>query len=414
MIREKLYNLGINIFGGAMKIAAELNPKAKLFVEGRQGLLQKIEADFHKQKSDVAWFHCASLGEFEQGRPVIEAFKEHFKEYKIVLTFFSPSGYEVQKNYVHADYIYYLPLDTPNNTASFVQSIKPKIAFFVKYEFWHNYLIELKKINSKIISFSTIFRADQAFFKNKEGFQQNMLRQFDYFFVQDQNSFDLLSSIKIENKIITGDTRFDRVFEISQNPLDIAIAREFSKNTPTLVIGSSWPRDIQALELVANQLNKINIIVAPHEINDNNIKEIFETFSNRNGILFSKSDLESIKDKNLLVIDNVGMLSSLYQYADFAFVGGAFGEGLHNILEPSTFGIPILFGKEYSKFKEAIDLVGRKGAFSIKNKEECLSKLQELLDNQELRLNTGKITKNYVLENQGRSKKIMEYCINTL
>jgi len=253
-MREKLYNLGVNIFGGAMAIASKLNPKAKLFVEGREGLLQKISDDFKDNIANVAWFHCASLGEFEQGRPVIEAFKAHFTDYKVVLTFFSPSGYEVQKDYEHADFVYYLPLDTPKNTSSFVNTIQPKIAFFVKYEFWHNYLSALKKADAIILSFSTIFRANQAFFKNNGGFQQNMLRQFDYFFTQDQNSFDLLSSIDINNKVIAGDTRFDRVAEICQNPKNIEIAKVFSAQAPTLVVGSSWPRDIEALELVANQL----------------------------------------------------------------------------------------------------------------------------------------------------------------
>ncbi|KXX70015.1 3-deoxy-D-manno-octulosonic acid transferase [Flammeovirga sp. SJP92] len=414
MLKEEFYNLGIHAYSGAMRVAALLNPKAKLFVEGRKNLIQKIQDDFSNNNKAVAWFHCASLGEFEQGRPVIEAFKQQFPDYIIVLTFYSPSGYEVQKNYEYADYIYYLPIDSKTNTSNFVKYIQPKIAFFVKYEFWHNYLKELKKINATIISFSTIFRSNQAFFKSKGGFQQNMLKQFDYFFTQDQNSYNLLSSININNKVIAGDTRFDRVAEICQKPLSIEVAEAFSKDTFTMVVGSSWPRDIQALRKVANNIDNLKLIVAPHEISDKKIDEIFETFSSKKGIKYSNSTLENIKDKKLLIIDNVGMLSSLYQYADIAYVGGAFGEGLHNILEPATFGIPVLFGKEYSKFNEAIQLVERQGAFNLQNEEECFNKVEQLISDKKFRLQTGNITKKYVEENLGSTKKIIDFCKEVL
>lgn len=414
MYKEAFYNLGNHAFSGLMKVAALLNPKAKLFVEGRENLIQKIKDDFSSNTKTVAWFHCASLGEFEQGRPVIEAFKQQFPDYNIVLTFYSPSGYEVQKNYEHADYTYYLPIDTSQNASDFVRLIQPKIAFFVKYEFWHNYLKELKKIGSHIISFSTIFRANQAFFKNNGGFQQNMLRQFDYFFTQDQNSYNLLSSINIDNKTVAGDTRFDRVAEICNNPRTIEIAEAFSKDAFTLVVGSSWPRDIQALKKVANEIDELKIIVAPHEISEHKIDEIFTTFSSKKGIKYSESTLDSIKDKKLLIIDNVGMLSSLYQYADVAYVGGAFKEGLHNILEPATFGIPVIFGKEYSKFNEAIQLVERKGAFSIQDEEECFDKIKNLINDDNYRTLTGNITKKYVAENLGSTDKIIDFCKKVL
>ncbi|WP_044205318.1 3-deoxy-D-manno-octulosonic acid transferase [Flammeovirga sp. OC4] len=414
MLKEAFYNLGIHAYSGAMSAVALFNPKAKLFVEGRKNLIQKIKNDFSDNTKAVAWFHCASLGEFEQGRPVIEAFKQQFPHYTIVLTFYSPSGYEVQKNYEYADYVYYLPIDSKSNTSSFVKYIQPKIAFFVKYEFWHNYLKELKKVNAQIISFSTIFRANQAFFKNKGGFQQNMLKQFDYFFTQDQNSYDLLSSININNKMIAGDTRFDRVAAICQKPRVDQIAETFSKDSFTVVVGSSWPRDIQALQKTANTLSGIKWIVAPHEITDKKINEIFNTFSSKKGITYSNSTSDNIKDKNLLIIDNVGLLSSLYQYADVAYIGGAFGEGLHNILEPATFGIPVVFGKEYSKFNEAVQLVERQGAFNLQNEEECFNKMKQLFDDKHYRLKTGNITKKYVEENLGSTEKIIDFCKGVL
>ncbi|AZQ61029.1 3-deoxy-D-manno-octulosonic acid transferase [Flammeovirga pectinis] len=410
MIQEKIYNIGTYMFSGAMKFASLLNPKAKLFVDGRHQLLSKIQTDFKNNNQEIAWFHCASLGEFEQGRPVIEAFKVQFPAYKIVLTFFSPSGYTVQNNYEHADYIYYLPLDTKSNAELFVKTINPQIAFFVKYEFWHNYLVALKTIGAKIISFSTIFRANQAFFKSNGGFQQNMLKQFDYFFTQDKNSFDLLSSININNKIIAGDTRFDRVAQICASPKQIPIAQKFSEKATVLVVGSSWPRDISALSLVASNLPELKIIVAPHEISDKKIDFITSTFSTRNSIRFSEATEQNIADKNLLIIDNVGMLSSLYQFADFAYVGGAFGEGLHNILEPATFGIPVVIGKEYSKFIEAVQLVEREGTFSIKDASSCLSIIKKLFDNTNFRNKTGNITKEFVRENLGSTDKILSYC----
>ncbi|NLR89999.1 3-deoxy-D-manno-octulosonic acid transferase [Flammeovirga agarivorans] len=410
MMEETLYNLGTTAFSGAMKLASYLHPKAKLFVEGRKNLLEKVESDFANNNSTVAWFHCASLGEFEQGRPVIEEYKTQFPTHKVVLTFFSPSGYEVQKDYDSADFIYYLPLDKPQNTKRFVDAIQPKIAFFVKYEFWHNYLKALKAINATVVSFSTIFRKDQAFFKNKDGFQQNMLKQFDYFFTQDQNSYDLLSSINIDNKEVAGDTRFDRVAEICNHPKQIPLAEQFSKDATTLVVGSSWPRDIEALRLVASELEDIKIIVAPHEISDKKINHIKDTFSTRKAILFSEATEQNIIDKNLFIIDNVGMLSSLYQFADFAFVGGAFKEGLHNILEPATFGIPIVIGKEFKKFNEAIELVKRKGTFSITDVNSCLSIFNKLNSDLEFRKKSGKITKGYVQENLGSTEKIITYC----
>ncbi|MBB3698371.1 3-deoxy-D-manno-octulosonic acid transferase [Flammeovirga yaeyamensis] len=410
MIQEQLYNMGNVAFGGAMKIASFLHPKAKLFIDGRKGLLSKISSDFKNNTRPVAWFHCASLGEFEQGRPVIEAFRTVFTDYLIVLTFYSPSGYEVQKEYDQADFVYYLPIDTKSNATKFVETIQPKIAFFVKYEFWHNYLNALKKNSSRIISFSTIFRPDQAFFKKGGGFQQNMLKKFDFFFTQDQRSFDLLSQININSKEIAGDTRFDRVAEICASPKQIPLAQQFSEGNQVAVVGSSWPLDIEALSKSVNSISSLKWIIAPHEISDKKIQFIIDTFSSRKCIRYSKATTENINQYDILIIDNIGMLSSLYQFADFAYVGGAFKEGLHNILEPATFGIPIVIGAEFSKFIEAIALVERKGVISIQSSEECLSIIKKLVDDVEFRTTTGRITKQYVNENLGSTEKIISYC----
>ena len=241
-----------------------------------------------------------------------------------------------------------------------------------------------------------------------------MLRKFDYFFTQDKNSYDLLSSINIDNKTIAGDTRFDRVAEICKKPLSIEIAEAFSKDAFTLVVGSSWPRDIQALNKAVNEIENLKVIVAPHEITEGKIKEIFTTFSSKKAIKFSESTLDNINDKKVLIIDNVGMLSSLYQYANVAYIGGAFGEGLHNILEPATFGIPVVFGKEYSKFNEAVQLVNQQGAFSIQNEEECYNKILQLMNDDHFRTKTGNITKKYVEDNLGSTNKIIDFCKGVL
>lgn len=396
--------MGIKSYGLLLKAVAPFNEKAKLFTEGRKDIWDKIETFVAKNDAPIAWFHSASLGEFEQGRPVIEAYKKEYPNHKIVLTFFSPSGYEVRKNYKEADLIIYLPLDTEQNAKRFITTLKPTIAYFIKYEFWHHYLSALKRNNIPVISISAIFREDQPFFKKYGEFNREILRNFRHIFVQDQKSLDLLKSIQINNSSIGFDTRFDRVQEIYEQRKDLPIPQKFSEGSKCLVLGSSWKSDLDVIYTTLTELIKsknLKLIIAPHEIGESSILETEKAFEGAKIIRFSNATTENVVDKDILIIDNIGMLSSLYQYGDFAYIGGAFGSGLHNTLEAATYGIPVLFGSKYSKFKEARDLVELEGAFSCQDEKDFKSKFYKLLNDDELRVKCGNTAKKYVEENTG-------------
>ncbi len=388
-----------------MRLVASFNPKARLWVEGRRnwelGLAQKLAGNV----APIVWFHAASLGEFEQGRPVIEAFRKQYPAYKILLTFFSPSGYEVRKNYEGADYILYLPADTPDNAHQFISLVKPEMAFFIKYEFWYNYLRELKSANVPILSFSAIFRPDQLFFKSYGGFYRNMLHAFNHILVQNQESVDLLKRIGIANVTLAGDTRFDRVAHVAAARKEIPLAATFKNGQPLLVVGSAWPEDMNVLIPFLNTFNQsLKVIIAPHEIHDNEI-ERWQTQLAKPSVRFSKANENTICSAQVLFIDNVGMLSSLYQYGEFAYIGGAFKQGLHNILEAATFGMPLFFGPEYSKFQEAVDLVNEGAAFSISNVATFTASFsKQYADSSE----AARISRTYVQRNIGATAKVMQ------
>ncbi len=415
MLLDFLYNLSIYLYVFLLKLIAPFNKKAKLWVDGRNKQFNKIKADAERRQlrsrsAKVAWFHCASLGEFEQGRPVIEAFRKQYPDYKIVLTFFSPSGYEIRKNYSGADYIYYLPADTPENAKEFVKIVQPAIAFFVKYEFWKNYLAELKKCKIPVISFSAIFRPNQVFFKFYGGFYRRLLHQFNHILVQNESSLDLLRNIGIENATLAGDTRFDRVKQIVDNRKDIPVVKEFKDGHQIFIIGSAWQSDMDVLIPLINDLKDgTKFIVAPHEIHDAEI-DIWRKQLSVKSVLFSDTDeVKDLANYDVLFIDNIGMLSSLYQYAEYAFIGGSFGKGLHNILEAATFGMPIFLGnKSYEKFQEANELIHLGGAFPIEIMEELKVLYQALKANEKNRVKTAEICSNYVLTNVGATQKIME------
>ncbi len=449
---NQLYNLSIYAYSLIIRLLSLFNPKAKLWIEGRKGIFEKLGSALltnrgsasltnrdsasltnrdsaslanrdsasltNRGSASLAWFHCASLGEFEQGRPVIEAFRAKYPAYKILLTFFSPSGYEVRKNYLGVDYIFYLPADTPENARKFIEIVQPTIAFFVKYEFWRNYLSELEKQQIPVISFSAIFRPKQLFFKSYGSFYRKVLNKFDYILVQNQESFDLLKSINIKNITLAGDTRFDRVKQIVEAKKEIIVARDFKANRQIFIIGSAWQADMEVLIPLINSLkNDANIafIIAPHEIHKEEIRTWQKQIESES-ICFSKikSDTQ-LADYQVLIIDNVGMLSSLYQYADFAFIGGAFGKGLHNILEAATFGLPIFFGnKYYQKFQEAVDLIKLGGAFSIAATNDISLIVNELQENLEKKNQTSLICKNYVLDNTGATEKVMNVVVSIL
>lgn len=370
-------------------------------------------------KSPIAWFHCASLGEFEQGRPVIEKFKATFPDDKILLTFFSPSGYEVRKNYAGADYICYLPSDTPSQAQEFIEYFNPSIAFFVKYEFWYNYLRILHEKRIPVISFSAIFRENQIFFQWYGSFHRNILKFFTHIFVQNKSSLELLQSIGIQNVTVGGDTRFDRVKQIADARKTLPIIETFKDGKPLLIIGSCWQQDFEIITPFLNKFEKdLKVIIAPHEINVEEIERWREKL-NSNSIKYSEIIVCSNNSSNIntnplipniLIIDNIGMLSSLYQYADFAWIGGAYSKGLHNILEAATFGLPIFFGnKKYKKFQESIDLERLSGAKAIANTADFDIEFRKLYDDFDLRNQKSEIIKKYVEENTGGTDMVIGF-----
>jgi 3-deoxy-D-manno-octulosonic-acid transferase len=395
-------------------MASLFNSKASLFVAGRKGLLHKLESAFAKNKNPVVWIHCASLGEFEQGRPVMEALKRERPSYKILLTFFSPSGYEVRKKYEHADWVYYLPWDFPSNVRAFVSIVKPSLAIFVKYEFWFHYANELNKQSIPILSIASIFREGQLFFKWYGGFYRGILKKFTYFFVQNYQSHDLLKSIHLTNVSVVGDTRFDRVVEIVRNAERLPVAQAFKATEKLMVIGSAWPEDMEVLTPFINEHgNYLKFIIAPHEVSEPSLMEIEKALLQKY-IRYSHATVTNVEECRVLVIDNVGMLSKLYRYGEFAFVGGAFGKGLHNVLEAACYGIPVFFGnKNYEKFQEANDLINRGGAFEVAGYSDFLMKYEQVTAPENFLL-ACEITRSYVEENLGATEKIMAYCRKVL
>lgn len=401
-----LYELSIYGYVFVIRIVALFNTKAKLWVEGRRGLLQKIQLDFQSSVAPKVWFHAASLGEFEQGRPVIEAFKAIYPEYEIILTFFSPSGYEVRKNYTGADYIYYLPADTERNAKRFLEIVNPRAVFFIKYEFWRNYFEAIRNKSIPLISFSTIFRADQIYFKRK-GFNRDTLYLIDYFFVQNKLSGELLEGIGLSNWKKVGDTRFDRVLALRNNLQQFEIIERFKGTSKVMVVGSAWKEDIATLLPLIND-SDLKFIIAPHEINTDEITSYRNSIVEKSAVF---SEPETIcKETKVVFVDSIGLLTSLYQYADYAFVGGAFRTGLHNTLEPATFGVPIFFGPIYDKFQEAVDLIERLGAFSVNSSEDLQSLMERFSNDSSFYKKTCEITANYVSENVGATTQIIDYC----
>lgn len=386
-------------------MAASFNSKAHKWVAGRQGWAARLQEQLITNRQPIAWFHAASLGEFEQGRPVMEAFRAEYPTHKILLTFFSPSGYEVRKEYEGADFILYLPADTPENARQFVQLVRPEITFFIKYEFWYNYLRELKIARVPVVSFSAIFRPNQLFFKPHGGFYRNLLRYFDHILVQNQESVDLLKSVGITSVTLAGDTRFDRVAQVAAAKKSILLAHAFKENTPLLVVGSAWPEDMDVLIPFLNAFDQpLKAIIAPHEIHNTEIED-WRRQLKKPSVRFSEADEPTIASASFLFIDNVGMLSSLYQYGEFAYIGGAFKQGLHNSLEAATFGMPLFFGPEYSKFQEAIDLVNEGAAFSVSDTTELNTLFKKQYDDSE---EATRVSREYVQRNIGATAKVMQ------
>lgn len=401
-----LYNAGIFIYNGLIHLAAPFNHKAALMIKGREDWDDRIREKIHKGDRNI-WVHCASLGEFEQGRPVIEAIKKDFPHYKIILTFFSPSGYEIRKNYANADCICYLPADTPRNAAKFIALVKPEMAIFVKYEFWNNYISVLHVNKIPLYLISGIFRSGQHFFKWYGSFFRSILIKFEKIFVQDQASFDLLSGIGIRNVVLAGDTRFDRVMQLTGTAREIPQIEQFRGGEILFLAGSSWKQDE---EIIAQYINsfpgRMKWIFAPHEIDSSNIDRI-EKLIKTSCVKFSDYD-EKTAGARVLIIDNIGMLSSAYRYAFISAVGGGFGKGIHNILEPACWGIPVLFGPNHEKFKEAVDLLQAGGARSFTSYDDFKTIMDEWLTNGELYKTSSEIAGKYVIEHTGATEKIIK------
>lgn len=404
-----LYQLSLYLYQLLIEVVSPFNLKARQFRDGRKQIFDRIKIAILGNEAPVVWFHCASLGEFEQARPVIELFKSKHTEYKVFLTFFSPSGYEIRKNYTGADWIFYLPIDTAHNAKLFVGLVKPQMAFFTKYEFWYFYLKTLHQCQIPVYSFSSIFRKKQVFFKFYGGFYRSFLKYFKHFFVQDEASKQLLNDININNVSVAGDTRFDRVAEICANKKNIPIAEKFKNNELCMVIGSSWLSDINILLPIINDNSiKLKYIIAPHEIHEVEIQNLIKSLTKK-VVRFSEANEASISEFEILIIDNIGMLSSLYQYGDMAYVGGAFGKGLHNILEPATFGMPVFFGPKYAKFNEAVNLIAESGAFSVNNTLELEIIISKIVTDSTYRNQLATIAQNFVEKNTGGSEMIVKY-----
>lgn len=409
MVAKFLYNILIYLLDFALIIASFFNSRAKKIIKGRKHWREDLESAIAKHGRNMLWFHCASLGEFEQGRPVIEKLKHQYPGIKILLTFYSPSGFEARKNYKYADAVLYLPADTRRNANLFIEILKPRIAVFVKYEFWYNYLDACRENNLILLSISSIFRTEQVFFKPWGKFFIKRLGNFTHIFVQDENSRSLLGKHGINNITVSGDTRFDRVYEISKDPLEIDKVDGFSNDADVMVLGSVWPSDMKILlPLINDDTINLKFILAPHIISEREIAGIQTSLAVSSGRF---SDFSDGGDKKVMIIDNIGMLSSLYRYGRIAYVGGAFAEGLHNILEPAVFGLPVIFGDHplNKKYMEVAGLINAGGGFAIHTSEELRSIVLRLLTDRDLYHSVATASATFVANNTGATGRIVGY-----
>lgn len=407
-----LYNIAMLIYQSFIWLASKFNNnKATLFLSGRENVFALLEQKRLPGERYV-WFHAASLGEFEQGRPIMESLKNSHPEFKILLTFFSPSGYEVRKDYQGADIICYLPMDMSWNVKRFLDIVQPDCAIFIKYEFWMNYLLELKKRQIKTYIVSAIFRESQLFFRSYGGFYRRLLKSFSHLFVQNDESVRLLHSIGVDNVTKVGDTRFDRVADIASNAKELPIVQLFKSDKKVLVAGSSWPNDEEILLSYFNQNKDIKLIIAPHEIHEEHLQSIISKLK-RPYLRYSQATTENISEADCLIIDCFGLLSSIYRYGEIAYIGGGFGVGIHNILEAAVYGIPVVFGPNFRKFQEAVDLHQEGGAFVVDSYESFSQIMSEFLEeNSSLYSSACKVSNDYSQANKGATSKVVNAIFN--
>ena len=402
-----IYNILINCARPILNILAKFNPKINKGVIGRKQTFDRLRN--HISKSDrTLWFHCASLGEYEQGLPVFEALRKQYETHKIVLSFFSPSGYENKKESDIADVVVYLPLDTKKNAREFTELLQPEIAIFVKYELWPNLLAALNDHDCKLILISALLRSNQVYFKAYGKLLRQSLFHFDHIFVQDESSRSLLEGIGYHKVTVSGDTRFDRVYDQLQIDNTLDFIEDFKGNSLCVVAGSTWPEDEKLLidYINRNASPNLKFVLAPHDIKSSQITSFQESLNARS-IRYTEIGQSDLSNFEVLIVDTIGLLSRIYSYADIAYVGGAAGKtGLHNTLEPAVFGIPIVIGPEFRKFQEAVNLVSLKGCISVKNQNEFSKAFDQLKKDVNFREKTGKINYNYIQENKGATAQI--------
>jgi 3-deoxy-D-manno-octulosonic-acid transferase len=406
---RSLYNLFIHSYNSAITIASVFNEKASLWKKGRANIFKNIEQALQKNER-IIWFHCASLGEFEQGRPLIEKIKNEKPEFKIFLTFFSPSGYEIRKDYPFADYIFYLPTDTAKNAKRFVELLNPEIVIFVKYEFWFNYFTEIKNKDIPLYLISGVFREDQHFFKPWGSWQRNQLKNISYFFLQDDKSTKLLKKFGFNNVTTTGDTRLDRVSEILKEEVKFPIIENFAMGSKVLCAGSSWPPDEDIiLHYLKSNNSNLKLIIAPHDISKSHIDEIRNKFQEYELAVYSETkEGDNLSEKKILIIDSIGLLNKIYRFTDIAYVGGGFGVAIHNLPEAAVYGIPVLYGPKHTNFREALEMSEQGGGFPVNNKEEFSQKINQLLQDGDYYKESAEAAANYIKRNTGSTELILK------
>lgn len=401
------YDLIMSLYAGIIRLVGLRYEKARLWSEGRRDLFSRMREKIDPRER-IIWLHVASLGEFEQGRPLIEALRESHPEYRILLTFFSPSGYEIRKNYAGADYIFYLPIDTRKQVRQFLDIAHPELVIFVKYEFWLNFLTELRRRQIRTYVVSAIFRRNSVFFRFYGGLWRKALKTFEVLFVQNEESKSLLAELGYPNAVVAGDTRFDRVAKIAREAKQVAMIERFKGNKQLFIAGSTWGPDEELLIPLMNDNPELKFVIAPHEMDEGRIERLMR--ETRGGaVRYTQcNETTSFEGKQLLILDTVGLLASAYGYASWGYIGGGFGVGIHNTLEAATFGLPIAFGPKYEKFKEARDLVAIGAARSITTYEELKAWFAPLRDDKEHLTKSSRLARDYTLSHQGATETILK------
>lgn len=399
-----MYTIAIYLYALAVRLASLTNRKARLMIKGHRKTWRTLR-DHAKEGQNYVWFHAASLGEFEQGRPIMERLRREHPEKRILLTFFSPSGYEVRKDYAGADIVCYLPFDTPLNARRFVRLVQPEKAFFIKYEFWHHYIDELHRAGVPVYSVSSIFRNDQIFFRPYGRGYARVLHHFNHFFVQNEASRRLLNSLGVTQVSVTGDTRFDRVIDIRNQAKSLPLAAALTGDSRTIVAGSTWPPDEEILIPYFNSHPELKLIIAPHEVNEERLRSIEQRLK-RPALRYSQATPESSAQADCLIIDGYGLLSSLYRYATLAYVGGGFGVGIHNVPEAAVYGVPVFFGPNNQRFREARDLINEGGSFEVTSADDFQAQADRLLADERALAKSGQAAGDYIRRNSGATEAI--------